>query len=294
MKKTNEKIVQLQDKYGNALFPIVKTQDIYNQIGDLEELKTTQKDNLVDAINENFQLGVKSNKTLTEALNSKGVEASVSDSILTNISKIKEIKTDPSVGTTNASSQDLLEGKTAYSKGNKIIGTIKTRKPINKSITLNNENIIIPKGYYDEDNKISSNITNLKPENIKKGVKVGGIIGNLTESTMTIQRYWNPVEKSGREVYDIIDFDFIPDVVIIVGKQLRSQSYVTVHGVFSNNPNLLKHYESIIKVSYQAKNGYLNWHSSKLSGKRFTIKPSSDTSSDETGCKEVEVVAIKF
>ena len=42
----------------------------------------------------------------------------------------------------------------------------------------NNQNYIIPKGYHDGTGIISTNITNLIAENIKKSISVGGVYGS--------------------------------------------------------------------------------------------------------------------
>lgn len=81
--------------------------------------------------------------------------------------------------TTNATAKesDILNGKTAYAKGEKIKGTIQSK--LGGSFTPAAEpQVICPAGVYTSSAYSIKGDANLKPENIRKGVEIFGVEGN--------------------------------------------------------------------------------------------------------------------
>ena len=85
----------------------------------------------------------------------------------------------------NATSADILSGKTAYVKGSKISGSISTYSG-DRSIsqpTISGSNLITPtisNGYY-SNARFSFPKGNLSPENIKSGINIFGVTGTYTD-----------------------------------------------------------------------------------------------------------------
>jgi|LSQX01.3.fsa_nt_gb hypothetical protein len=73
-----------------------------------------------------------------------------------------------------ATASQILSGKTAYVKGNKITGTMPNNGA--KIITPSTVNQAIPAGYHSGSGYVQGS-ANLKPENIKSGVNIFGVIG---------------------------------------------------------------------------------------------------------------------
>lgn len=120
--------------------------------------------------------GIERNKELVANLNSKKVSATTNDSLKTNIAKVKDIK----LGSGNAVTSDVLQGKTfSSSQGTDLTGTMPNRGLLNKTLTTQGGQQTISPGYY-TGGAVKSEFANLVPENIKKGVNVGGVSGAYT------------------------------------------------------------------------------------------------------------------
>lgn len=76
-----------------------------------------------------------------------------------------------------ATSADLLEGKIAFSKDKKLIGTIPSLKSKTYVPTITNQ--IITSGNYLSGNQVINGDENLIAGNIKKGVEIFGVVGTL-------------------------------------------------------------------------------------------------------------------
>ena len=90
----------------------------------------------------------------------------------------------PVVGT--AVVGDVLSGKTFNSaSGVGITGTMTNRGAVTSTITTQGGQYTVPSGYHSGSGKITANITNLVAGNIKSGVNVGGVVGNLVTFSYT-------------------------------------------------------------------------------------------------------------
>ena len=78
----------------------------------------------MDQANSAFQSANDGKAGIANAVTAKGVSASSSDTFATLATKIGQIITDPSVGTTDAVAADLLSGKKAVSQGSLMTGTM--------------------------------------------------------------------------------------------------------------------------------------------------------------------------
>lgn len=81
----------------------------------------------------------------------------------------------------NAVTSDVLQGKTfSSSSGTDLNGIMANNGSLLKTITTQGGSQKLIKGYY-EGGEVKAQFNNLVPENVKKGVNIGGILGNFTE-----------------------------------------------------------------------------------------------------------------
>jgi hypothetical protein len=84
-----------------------------------------------------------------------------------------------------ATAAEILAGKTAYNKGNKILGEMKNNGGVAGAITTKSGAYTVPQGYHDGSCKVSISATEqakLIPANISQGVVVLGVEGAMSST----------------------------------------------------------------------------------------------------------------
>ena len=83
----------------------------------------------------------------------------------------------------NATAPEILQGKTAYAKGNKLTGTMPNKGSVTGNITSVNTPYTIPMGYHDGAGTVGIDSTEkakIIPENIREGITILGIEGEMS------------------------------------------------------------------------------------------------------------------
>jgi len=78
---------------------------------------------------------------------------------------------------------EILSGKTAYNKGNKVTGTMKNNGAVTGTITTKDEQYTVPQGFHDGSGKVGIADTEqakLIPANIREGVTILGVVGSMS------------------------------------------------------------------------------------------------------------------
>lgn len=78
---------------------------------------------------------------------------------------------------------EILAGKTAYNKGNKVTGTMKNNGAVKGTISTKTGAYTVPQGYHDGSGKVQIDSTEqakLIPANIREGVTVLGVAGTMS------------------------------------------------------------------------------------------------------------------
>ena len=81
---------------------------------------------------------------------------------------------------------EILDGKTAYARGAKLVGTMPNKGAVNGSITTKEEQFTIPTGFHDGSGKVGIDTTEkskIIAANIKEGVTILGVTGTLAPAS---------------------------------------------------------------------------------------------------------------
>ena len=81
---------------------------------------------------------------------------------------------------------EILDGKTAYARGAKLVGTMPNKGAVNGSITTKDEQFTIPTGFHDGSGKVGIDTTEkskIIAANIKEGVTILGVTGTLAPAS---------------------------------------------------------------------------------------------------------------
>lgn len=84
-----------------------------------------------------------------------------------------------------AGDSEILATKTAYVNGVKVTGTMTNRGGVTGTITDVANGYTIPQGYHDGSGTVnldSTSLTNLIPANVRQGVEIAGITGEMTST----------------------------------------------------------------------------------------------------------------
>ncbi|SCY92864.1 hypothetical protein [Alkaliphilus peptidifermentans] len=109
------------------------------------------------------------------------------------------------------SAGEILTGKSAFANGGgKIAGTMPNRGTVNNTITTQNGQYTIPAGYHSGSGKITASFANLVPENIKRGVNIGGVVGSTgtfhtTSGTTHTIGHWSVEDRNVGDYQTLIE-----------------------------------------------------------------------------------------
>lgn len=82
-----------------------------------------------------------------------------------------------------ATAAEILSGKTAYNKGNKVTGTMKNNGAVTGKITTKSGKYTVPQGFHDGSGTVQIDSTEqakLIPGNIRDGVTILGVTGEMS------------------------------------------------------------------------------------------------------------------
>ena len=82
-----------------------------------------------------------------------------------------------------AAAAEILSGKTAYNKAQKVTGTMKNNGAVSGKISTKTGTYTVPQGYHDGSGKVQIDSTEqakLIPANIREGVTVLGVVGTMS------------------------------------------------------------------------------------------------------------------
>lgn len=98
---------------------------------------------------------------------------------------VGECEFDANTQDATATDAEILAGKTAYNKGNKITGTMKNNGAVSGKISTKDGKYTVPQGYHDGSGIVQIDSTEqgkLIPSNIRDGVTILGVEGTMSGS----------------------------------------------------------------------------------------------------------------
>lgn len=239
------------------------------EINNIKQTLTSNEESINELktkVEQSLSLGVSAKNSMVQAINSKKTVSDVSST--DNWGTLSQRVTDIKEGSGNAKVEDVLNGKTfTNSDGVEYTGSI----PILSSSTsasevsiYSNRDVAVrpPKGFCDGTVQIKATSAqlqqaepNLNPNNIKQGVNVLGVVGNLKEALvmnsgetcrtdfMEGLSYYGSGRASGTSPYEWKSLNSLPRVIPING--------VVKHrlGIYTQRNNIVG-YEFLFKVVY--------------------------------------------
>ena len=117
-----------------------------------------------------------------------------------------------------ATDAEILAGKTAYNKANKITGTMKNNGAVSGVISTKASQYTSPHGYHDGSGKVQIDSTEqakLIPDNIRQGVTILGVVGDMS-GTEDVKAQSKTVTPSSAEQTIVPDtgFNYLAQVVV--------------------------------------------------------------------------------
>jgi len=117
-----------------------------------------------------------------------------------------------------ATAAEILAGKTAYNKANKITGTMKNNGAVSGTISTKAGQYTVPQGYHDGSGKVQIDSTEqakLIPDNIRQGVTILGVVGEMS-GTEDVKAQSKTVTPSAAEQTIVPDtgFNYLAQVVV--------------------------------------------------------------------------------
>lgn len=112
---------------------------------------------------------------------------------------------------------EILSGKTAYSKGTKLTGTMTNNGGV--SLTISNKNAVtIPQGFHDGSGKVSilsTELAKIIATNIREGITILGVTGTLSPSSSVKVQAKNVTPKAtAQTVVPDSGYNYLSQVVV--------------------------------------------------------------------------------
>ena len=113
---------------------------------------------------------------------------------------------------------EILDGKTAYARGAKLVGTMPNKGAVNGSISTKTGEFTIPTGFHDGSGKVGIDATEqakIIEANIKEGVTILGVTGTLAPAS-GVKAQSKTVTPSTTEISVLPDegYDYLATVTV--------------------------------------------------------------------------------
>lgn len=121
-------------------------------------------------------------------------------------------------GDATAVAAEILNGKTAYARGNKVTGSMVNNGAVAGTIATKAGEYTVPIGYHDGSGKVKIDQTEqskITPANIKQGISILGVTGTLEpSSSVTAQAKTVTSSTAKQTVLPDTNYDYLSQVVV--------------------------------------------------------------------------------
>lgn len=117
----------------------------------------------------------------------------------------------------NATASEILLGRTAYTNGNKITGTMPNNGAVTGTISTKTQVYTVPAGYHDGSGTVQISTTEknkIIATNIKSGVEILGVTGTYGGETVTAQAKTFTPTVAGGTVLPDTGYDYLSQVTV--------------------------------------------------------------------------------
>lgn len=125
---------------------------------------------------------------------------------------------DVNSGDATAVAAEILNGKTAYARGNKVTGSMVNNGAVAGTITEKASQYTVPIGYHDGSGKVGIDATEqskIIPANIKQGISILGVTGTCEpSSSVTAQSKTITPGTTKQTVLPDTGYDYLSQVVV--------------------------------------------------------------------------------
>jgi len=200
----------IQDKDSNNV--AVEAETTADKIVLVDTADAFAATNIESALSELFTYANNGKTAIANAIVAKGATATSSDTFALLATEIGNIPSGGATLTGDALVSNVLLGKTFYKDDatTKLIGTMVNRTGTGLVITPNTSDQTIPIGYYDGNSttgKVAA-VANAVAGNIKSGVSIAGVSGNLTPIQYASGQLPSPVTGATYSTFTITGISF--------------------------------------------------------------------------------------
>lgn len=124
-----------------------------------------------------------------------------------------------------ATAAEVLSGKTAYVRGNKVTGTMPNKGGVTATISDKNTPYTIPQGYHDGSGSVSLDSTEaakIIASNIKDGVSILGVTGSYTGEGVTAQAKTATPYTTSQTILPDTGYDYLSQVTVSAIKYVEA------------------------------------------------------------------------
>lgn len=117
----------------------------------------------------------------------------------------------------NASASEILNTKTAYVAGSKVVGSMANNGSVTGTISTKDQQYTVPVGYHDGSGKVgiaTAEQNKIIAGNIKSGVQILGVTGTYTGASISAQAKTTTPTSASQTILPDTGYDYLSQVTV--------------------------------------------------------------------------------